>query len=69
MGNGQLLPCYNVQLRVCNEYIAVFNVKQYASDMDCFQPLMNKFYQQYGDYPEYSVADAGYGSLNNYLYC
>lgn len=69
MGNDQLLPGYNIQLGVCDEYIAVFDVKQYASDMDCFQPLMEKFNRHYGKYPKYPVADAGYGSLNNYLFC
>lgn len=69
MGNDQLLPGYNIQLGVCDEYIAVFDVKQYASDMDCFQPFMEKFNETYGRYPKYPVADAGYGSLNNYLYC
>lgn len=54
MGNDQLLPGYNIQ---------------YASDMDCFQPLMERFQSLYGQYPEYPVADAGYGSYNNYLYC
>ncbi len=69
MGNDQLLPAYNMQAGVCDEYIAVVDVKPYASDMDCFVPLMEKFKIQYGFYPEYPVADAGYGSYNNYLYC
>ena len=69
MGNDQLLPGYNIQFGICDEYIAVFDVKQYASDMDCFKPLMEKFNQIYGKYPEYPIADAGYGSFNNYLYC
>ena len=69
MGNDQLIPAYNVQLGVCDQYIAVFDVTQYASDMDCFQPLMERFRELYGRYPEYPVADAGYGSYNNYLYC
>ena len=43
MGNDQLLPGYNIQLGTCDEFIAVYDVKQYASDMDCFQPLMEKF--------------------------
>ena len=38
-------------------------------DMDCFIPLMNKFYTTYGFYPKYPVADAGYGSYNNYIFC
>ena len=30
---------------------------------------MEKFKKAYGHYPKYPVADAGYGSYNNYLYC
>ena len=69
MGNGQLLPAYNVQMGVCDGYIAVYGVYQYASDSDCFQPLMEEFRRRYHKYPKYPVADAGYGNLNNYLYC
>ena len=69
MGNDQLLPGYNVQLAICDEYIATYDIQQFASDMDCFQPLMNKFNAAYGLYPEYPVADAGYGSFDNYLFC
>lgn len=69
MGNDQLLPAYNVQAAICDEYIAVIDVKPYASDQDCFVPLMEKFNETYGHYPKYPVADAGYGSYNNYLYC
>lgn len=69
MGNDQLLPAYNVQVGVADEYIALVDVNQYRSDMDCFIPLMEKFRQTYGFYPEYPVADAGYGSYNNYIYC
>lgn len=69
MGNDQLLPAYNLQAAICDEYIAVVDVKQYASDMECFVPLMEKFNQTYGHYPKYPVADAGYGSYNNYIYC
>ena len=69
MGNDQLLPAYNMQAAVCDEYIAAIDVKQYASDMDCFVPLMDKFNKLYGCYPKYPIADAGYGSFNNYLFC
>ena len=69
MGNDQLLPAYNVQIGVADEYIAVVDVNQYRSDMDCFAPLMKKFHGIYGFYPKYPVADAGYGSYNNYIFC
>lgn len=69
MGNDQLLPAYNMQVVTCDEYIAVVDAKPYASDMDCFVPLMEKFRATYGHFPKYPVADAGYGSYNNYIYC
>ena len=69
MGNDQLLPAYNVQFGVADEYIAVMDVNHYRSDMDCFIPLMEKFKSIYGFYPKYPVADAGYGSYNNYIFC
>lgn len=69
MGNDQLLPAYNIQLGIADEYIVVADVMQYRSDMDCFIPLMEKFHKLYGFYPKYPVADAGYGSFNNYIYC
>lgn len=69
MGNDQLLPAYNVQAAICDEYIAVIDAQPFASDQDCFVPLMEKFRKTYGHYPKYPVADAGYGSYNNYLYC
>ena len=43
MGNDQLLPAYNVQTAICDEYIAVIDAKPFASDQDCFVPLMEKF--------------------------
>ena len=69
MKNDQLLPGYNLQMVICDEMIAHYGVFAYASDMDCFQPLMDGFHKRYGFYPKYPVADAGYGSYNNYLYC
>ena len=69
MGNDQLLPAYNVQIGVADEYIAVVDVNHFRSDMDCFEPLMEKFKSIYGFYPKYPTADAGYGSYNNYIYC
>lgn len=69
MGNDQLLPAYNIQIGVADEYIAVVDVMQHRSDMDCFIPLMEKFHDLYGFYPKYPIGDAGYGSFNNYLFC
>ena len=69
ISNDQLLLAYNVQFGICEEYIAVLYVNQFASDSDCFIPLMEKFNNTYGKYPKYRLCDAGYGTYNNYLYC
>ena len=69
MGNDALLPGYNMQLLICDEYIAHYGVFPFASDMDCFQPMMEGFARRYGHYPRYPLADAGYGSFYNYLFC
>lgn len=69
MGNDQLLPSYNIQFGVIEEYIAISDVYQYGADSDCFEPLIEKFKEYYGIYPKKPVADAGYGNYNNYLYC
>lgn len=53
MGNDQLLPSYNLQTAVCVEYIAVVDIKPYASDMECFVPLLEKFNKSYGHYPKF----------------
>jgi len=65
----KLLPANSVQLGICDEYIAVYDMKQYASDMDCFSRLMERFFQNYGHYPEYPAGDAGYGEYNDHLFC
>src|SRR5574344_1413943 len=62
MGNDQLLPAYNLQYGICDQYIAVLDINQYASDQSCFIPLMKKFKNIYNKYPLYPIADAGYGS-------
>lgn len=69
MGNDRLVPAYNIQMGICDGYIAVYGVYQYAADADCFQPLMEEYNRRYKKFPLYPLADAGYGSLNNYLYC
>lgn len=69
MGNDQLLPAYNIQFGICDEYIASVLVSQSRSDTACFIPLMKQFHKAYGFFPRYPVADAGYGSLDNYIFC
>ena len=70
MGNDQLLPAgYNIHLCVCDEYIAVYDVKQYVFGYGLLRRFMENSSTEYMERSEYPVTDAGYGSFNNYLYC
>ena len=69
MRNAQLKPGYNVQIGVSNEYIMVIDAFQNGSDQKTFKPLLEKYNLMYDKYPPYPVADAGYGSYDNYSYC
>ena len=69
MRNAQLKPGYNVQIGVSNEYIMVIDAYQNGSDFHTFKPLLKKYNGMYEMYPKYPVADAGYGSYDNYSYC
>lgn len=69
MRNAQLKPGYNVQIGVSDEYIMVIDAYQNGSDFYTFKPLLEKYNLIYERYPKYPVADAGYGSYDNYRYC
>lgn len=69
MGNTALLPAYNWQLATAGEVIVCGLTSQSAADSRCFIPMMEKYHKTYGKYPEKAVGDAGYGTLETYLYC
>lgn len=69
MQNAQLKPGYNVQIGVSNEYIMTVEAYQNGSDQLTFEPFLEKYNLMYDRYPKYPVADAGYGSYDNYTYC
>jgi len=69
MRNAQLKPGYNVQIGVSNEYIMVIEAYQNGSDQKTFKPVLEKYNLMYDRYPTYPVADAGYGSYDNYSFC
>lgn len=68
MKNAQLKPGYNIQIGVSDEYIIHLDMFNERSDYNTFIPFIEGFYQRYGYYPTYPVADAGYGGLSNYRY-
>ena len=59
---------YNVQLCVIYGLISSYIVTQSRNDMDDFIKIIEKHHEMYNSYPEAICADAGYGSLKNYIF-
>lgn len=68
MKNGQLKAGYNLQLSTNNQYIVDYSIHQSSTDTTTLTPHLEGHREQYGSYPEVVVADAGYGSEQNYSY-
>jgi transposase len=68
MKNGQLKPGYNVQIGTENQFVVGFSVHQRPGDSGCLIPHLEGLKAQVGRLPETVIADAGYGSEENYVY-
>lgn len=68
MRNGQLKAGYNWQLSTSNQYIVNYGIYQQPSDFTTLPNHLEDYHQLYGSYPDCLVADAGYGSEENYAY-
>ena len=66
MLNGQLKPGYNVQIGTEGRYVVDYGLSQDANDKNCLKPSLERYHEAYGKYPEQVIADAGYGSEENY---
>lgn len=66
MKNGQLKPAYNMQLSSNNQYIVNYSLHQTTSDTTTLSKHLESFHTLYKSYPQVLVADAGYGSEENY---
>jgi transposase len=66
MRNGQLKPGYNVQIGTENQFILGYSVHQKPTDTTTLIPHMKKLKKLTGRKPENIIADAGYGSEENY---
>ena len=68
MRNGQLKPGYNVQIAVNSEYITGIEAFSDRNDIQTLRPFLRRLERfQQARYEEVT-ADAGYESLDNYLY-
>lgn len=68
MKNGQLKPGYNVQIGTENQFILGYSIHQDRADTGCFIDHLKQVKQMNGLVPKQIIADAGYGSEENYLY-
>lgn len=66
---GVFKPGYNLQIGVSDEYIMHYKLYPNPTDTKTFIPFMESYKQAYGYYPRWPIADAGYGSYDNYMYC
>ena len=68
MKNGQLKAAYNVQMATENQFILYYSMHQRPTDTRCFIPHLEKLADSSLPMPKTVIADAGYGSEENYLY-
>ena len=68
MLNGQLKPAYNWQISTQDQYILGYTLHQTTTDTATLPVHIEELKQNLGTTPEALVADAGYGSEQNYEY-
>lgn len=68
MLNGQLKPGYNVQIGTERQFITGFSLHQDRGDAPTLPSHLEDFRRLHAGYPATVIADAGYGSEENYRY-
>lgn len=68
MNNGQTKPGYNLQIGTERQYITDFGLYPNPTDTLTLIPFLQSFSQRYGKLPSKAIADAGYGSEENYRF-
>lgn len=66
MQNGQLKPAYNTQISTEDQFITHYSIHQTPGDTTTLASHLEGFEQQYQTQSKEVVADAGYGSEENY---
>ena len=66
MLNGQLKPVYNLQLSTQDQFILNYTLHQTSTDYQTLPSHIEEYEKLYNILPEAVVADAGYGSDENY---
>jgi transposase len=68
LGTGQLKPAYNLQISTNNQFIVNYSIHPNANDTNTLPEHIDQHKALYNDTPDVVVADAGYGSEQNYSY-
>ncbi len=66
MMNGQLKPGYNLQIATNSQFVLAYDIFPNPTDTRTLTPFLNNIKNNYFNLPSYIVADAGYGSEENY---
>ncbi|MDI4707126.1 transposase, partial [Pseudoalteromonas shioyasakiensis] len=66
MKNGQLKAGYNVQIATEGQYVLAYDVFPNPTDTRTLIPFLDLIEENFFELPEHIVADAGYGSEQNY---
>ena len=66
MKNGQLKAGYNLQIATEGQYALAYSIFPNPTDTRTLIPFLAQIEQQYFELPKHIVADAGYGSEQNY---
>jgi transposase len=66
LGNGELKPSYNVQISTENQFITHYSIHQTPDDTRTLEKHLSSFEEAYKTQSKEVVADAGYGSEENY---
>jgi RNase P protein component len=68
MLNGQLKPGYNVQIGCENGFVVGYDIFPNPTDTKTLKPHLERMEERFGKSPERVIADAGYGSEENYVF-
>lgn len=66
MRNGQLKPAYNLQISTQDQFILNYSLHHNPTDTRTLPGHLNGYKELYNEFPKILVADAGYGSSENY---
>jgi transposase len=66
MLNGQLKPAYNLQISTQDQFILNYSIHQTSTDYGTLPAHLEQYENLYNTLPKAIVADAGYGSDENY---